>query len=283
MEPKLKTTVGLLLAITLTITACDKESFILIATESANDRFNQSEVFNLKHPFREITASSDNYQILSMADSHVETTNTKNLDQFFKVAMLTRPAAVILDGDLTNGRSNQYDVFEKHLPVPDSLLQFFVAGNHDVYFNGWKEFTSRFGTSTYRFSVKTPVAKDLFLCLESGGGTLGDNQITWLTNTLRTYRSEYRYCFVFTHNNLFRARHTPSTNPLTDELGVLIELFTKYRVNMVITGHDHKRDDSLFGITRYIQLDVLQDGKSNASYFKIDVRGNSIDYSFENI
>jgi len=283
MEPKLRPTALLLLAGVLTITACDKEHIILIATESANERFNQSEESNQKIPFREISVPSDDYQILSMADSHVETTNTQNLDLFFKAAKLTKPAAVILDGDLTNGRSNHYDVFEKHLPVQDSLSLFFVAGNHDVYFNGWKEFYSRFGTSTYRFSIKTPFAKDMFVCLESGGGTLGDNQISWLTNTLRTCRSEYRYCFVVTHNNLFRAHHTPSTNPMTDELGVLIELFTKYRVNMVITGHDHKRDDSLFGITRYIQLDALQDGMSNASYFKIHIREGNLDYSFENI
>jgi 3',5'-cyclic AMP phosphodiesterase CpdA len=283
MEPKLKPIAGLILALTFTTTSCEKEDLILIATESANDRFCQSEECNCKNPFCEIIVPSEDYQILSMADSHVEKTNTKNLDQFFRAAKSIHPAAVIMDGDLTNGRSDQYDVFVKHLPIQDSLSIFFVAGNHDVYFNGWKEFYSRFGTSTYRFSIKTPVAKDLFVCLESGGGTLGDKQISWLTNTLQTCRSEYRYCFVITHNNLFRAHHTPSTNPMTDELGVLIDLFTKYRVNMVITGHDHKRDDSLFGITRYIQLDALQDGKSNASYFKIHVRENSLDYTFENI
>jgi hypothetical protein len=52
---------------------------------------------------------------------------------------------------------------------------------------------------------------------------------------------------------------------------------------MVITGHDHKRADSLFGITRYIQLDALKDGLTNAGYIRINVKNSQINYSFEKI
>ena len=34
-----------------------------------------------------------------------------------------------------------------------------MAGNHDLFYDGWKEFYSRFGSSTYLFTVKTPDAR----------------------------------------------------------------------------------------------------------------------------
>lgn len=280
MEPVKKSISAIVLAATIVLASCEKEQLILIATESANDRFNQSEECNSMQPFKEINVNSNDYQIMTMADSHVEDGNTNNLDYFFNEAKISKPTAVVLDGDLANGRSDQYDEFQLHLPANDSLPIFFLAGNHDIYFNGWNQFYSRFGSSTYLFSVITPDRKDLYICLDTSGGTLGDCQMEWFSNTLRNLRSNYRHCIVFTHNNLFRARHTPSTNPMTEELQVLFTLFTKYHVEMVITGHDHKRDDSLFGITRYIQLDAIQDGKSQASFLKINIEGNKIAYTF---
>jgi 3',5'-cyclic AMP phosphodiesterase CpdA len=186
-------------------------------------------------------------------------------------------------GDLTTGNSGDYKVFEQHMPDTDSLPLFLMTGNHDLHYNGWQEFYSLFGSSSYVFSIKTPGANDLFICLETGGGTLGDKQLEWLTNILQTIRSNYRNCIVFTHNNFFRTRHTDSTNPLIEELDVLVELFTKYNVNMVVTGHDHKQDSRVFGITTYIVLDALKDGQSNAGYFQLKVKNGIIGYEFETI
>jgi hypothetical protein len=82
---------------------------------------------------------------------------------------------------------------------------------------------------------------------------------------------------------MFRERHSTSTNPFVEELKVLIGLFTKFHVDMVITGHDHQRADSMFGVTRYIQLDALNDGAGNAGYFKLNVKSEAITYSFEKL
>ncbi len=131
--------------------------------------------------------------------------------------------------------------------------------------------------------MKTPQATDLFICLDTSGGTLGEDQMCWFEQTLQNRRKDYRHCFVITHNNMFRERHSTSTNPFVDELHVLITLFTKYKVNMVITGHDHQHADSMFGVTRYIQLDAMNDGASNAGYFKLNVKNEEVIYSFEKI
>jgi predicted phosphodiesterase len=278
MEHKLNTGFSLLIAISLTFTACSKPEDY---AESVNQRFRQSLIWNNQHSGHEIVVPADDYCILSMADSHIGGTN--NLDRFFDNAKIKNASAVIMAGDLTTGKTEDYNVFEQHLPQPDSLPLFFIAGNHDLHYNGWENFHSRFGSSSYFFTVKTPVASDLFICLDTGGGTLGDKQLEWLINLLQTLRPDYRHCMVFTHNNFFRSRHTDSTNPVVEELQILLELFTKHRVDMVITGHDHKQDSVLFGITTYIVMDALKDGLSNAGYFQISVKTGNIAYKFENL
>jgi predicted phosphodiesterase len=281
MGYKLNSIFSLLIVIILTFAACQKDHLILIAREPVNQRFDQGMDWNGKHPYREIIVPADDYFILSMADSHVGGTN--NLDNFFNIAKTTNATAVVMVGDLTTGHLKDFTVFEHHLPPQDSLSSFLIVGNHDLYFNGWEEFFARFGSSSYLFTVKTPVASDLFICLDTGGGTLGDKQLEWLINILQTSRPNYRRCMVFTHTNLFRTRHDLNTIPLVEELRILLDLFTKHRVDMVITGHGHERDVNLFGITTYITMDALEDGLSNAGYFQIRVRNGNIEYKFENI
>ena len=221
----------------LSLTAC---TVLEDTAETANQRFSQSMEWNNTHASSEIFAASDDYSILAMGDSHVG--STKNLDKLLNIAKASQTAAIVMAGDLTTGKSKDYDTFQKHLPSQDSLPTFLVAGNHDLWSGGWLEFFNRFGSSSYQFTIKTPVATDLFLCLETGGGTLGDKQLEWLINILKTTRSNYRHCLVITHNNIIRSRHTESTNPPVEETEVLLDLFNEFKVDMVITAHDHQRD-----------------------------------------
>ncbi len=218
MGHQLKTRIVLLLTFLIAFSACEKADFMgmFISNESVNQRFEQSINWNTLHPFREIVVLSDNYSILSMSDSHVG--GTANLDTFLNIAKTTNVSALIMVGDLTTGHAKDYAEFQQHIPNQDSLPSFLIVGNHDLYFDGWPEFYSRFGSSTYFFTISTPSATDLFICLDTGGGTLGTKQLDWLKDVLQTMRPNYRRCIVFTHNNLFRFRRTFSTNPLVEEL-----------------------------------------------------------------
>ena len=152
-------------------------SGMFISDKSVNQRFEQSIKWNSSRDNQKITVSTDNYFILTMSDSHVG--GTKNLDIFLNRAKTINAAAVVMVGDLTTGHTKDYAVFQEHIPTQDSLPSFLVTGNHDLYFDGWNEFYSRFGSSTYFFTVQTPVATDLFICLDTGGGTLGSKQLDW--------------------------------------------------------------------------------------------------------
>lgn len=278
MEFQLKQTRLLLLAVSLMVTACGKIEGPTSSSDPADIRFNQSMEWNMNHPYTEITVASDDYTILTMADIHAGA--TLNLDKFAQVTLNVKPAAVIIDGDLTGGRPEDYDEFEKHFPGNDSLRSFYLAGNHDLWHNGWKEFYSRFGSASYYFTVKTPTASDLYICIDTGGSTLGELQTEWLTEILQSMRSEYRRCVVITHINLMRPRKTESTNLVVEELSFLLDLFARNNVDMVITGHDHESDAEVFGSTTYIQVDALEDGLGNAGYMNMRVKNGEIGYTF---
>ncbi len=264
------------------LTGCEKLDLtgFVISDESVNQRFNQSTEWNASHPYREIIVPSENYFILTMGDSHVGGTN--NLNAFLDIAKNTNPAAIVAVGDLTTGNESDYERFQETISGYDSLPTFLIAGNHDLYFNGWNQFYSRFGSSTYLFTIQTPSAKDLFICLDSGSGTLGKKQLDWLKEILQTSRNEYRYCVLFSHNNLFRDRHTISTNPPVEELHVLMELFTIHNVDMIITAHDHIKYEEKFGSTTYITMDALEDGLDYSGYFQLNITDGNMDWEFIN-
>ena len=276
----MKISAVLLLSITLTFSACELAdiSGIFISDKTVNQRFEQSMEWNAQNPTQEIIVPTDDYMILSFSDSHVGGTN--NLNAFFNNAVTQNAAAAVMVGDLTTGHAKNYAVFQQYLPNPDVLPSFPITGNHDLYFNGWEQFYSRFGSSTYIFTVKTPTVSDLYICLDTGSGTLGNLQLDWMKNVLQNLRPDYRRCIVFTHNNLFRFRHTTSTNPLIEELYVLIDLFAKHQVNMVVTGHDHKQYAQEFGNTTHIVMDALLDGFKNSGYLQLNLKNGVIKYKF---
>jgi hypothetical protein len=283
MEHPLKIPGALFLSLSLVFSACEQLDFtgMFLPDKTVNERFEQSMQWNRLHPFREISVPSDDYFILVMGDSHVG--GTGNLDTFITRGRILHATALVMVGDMTTGHAEDYEVFQQHLPPQDTIPTFLLVGNHELYYNGWEQFYSRFGSSTYLFTIKTPEATDLYICLDSGGGTLGSEQLDWLKGILAELRPGYRRCMVFTHNNLFRPRHTISTNPPVEELHVLIELFTIHRVDMVINGHDHKKAVQFFGNTTYIIMDALKDGLSYAGYLQLHVSNGRVDYTFINL
>jgi predicted phosphodiesterase len=267
MENQLTNRLSILLITVLILAACTRSED---PAESANQRFILSMDWNNSHSYSKISVPSDNYSLLVMGDSHVGGTN--NLDRFFNIATSMNAAAVVMAGDLTTGKAGDYDKFQQHLPLQELLPQFLIAGNHDLWGDGCNEFFTRFGTSTYYFTIDTPVATDLFICLETAGGTLGNMQLDWLRDILQNERSNYRHCIVFTHNHLIRSRHSEVSNPPIEEMQILLGLFSNYNIDLVVTAHDHKYDTVEFGNTTYVIIDPLKDGLSNAGYFEIKSR-----------
>lgn len=272
---------SVLLILTLTVvTACEYYELrgFVSSYETADQRFEQSMEWNKAKGYTSIHHSQQHYTLYAMSDSHVGT--TRNLTRFFDAAQSNALAALLV-GDLTTGKQADYEVFSSHLPADSTFRYFALAGNHDIYFDGWKHYKKLFGTSTYYFSVNTPNTSDLFICLDSSGGTLGSLQLEWFRTVLETMRNNYRHCVVFTHNNLLRFRPTMSTNPYVEEVQVLLDLFLRHRVGFAITGHDHISDSATFGSTTHITMDALLDKNKQAGYLKLMIREEGIEFRFE--
>jgi predicted phosphodiesterase len=237
-----------------------------------SDRYNQVKQFT------ELLVPTPDYNILIMGDSHAG--GTGNLDKFIGIAESANTTAIVMAGDLTNGHDDEFEEFEKHLPL--SVPYFAIAGNHDMNFGGWDQFSSRFHTSTFCFTVKTPAASDLYICLETGAATLGEDQMNWFREVLKQKRSSYRFCVVITHNNFFLKRHTLSTYMNNEEMYVLLDLFARYRVDMMISAHDHVQYAEEFAGTQYLVLPALEDGSANPGYLSLDVKNNSLISEFVN-
>lgn len=281
MANRLKT--GILIFL-ISLVGCGQHpdfSGLLYSPDRVDQRFEQSEEWNKTHPAKNLMANSENYQLLVAGDSHVG--GLVNFNKMLDEARKPENIAMVIVGDVVTGQKEDYDVLKAALPDFNEVPYFLMVGNHDLYFDGWKTFYEYFGSSIYYFTVQTPQYDDIFICLDSGGGTLGGKQLSWLKNLLKTERENYRNCIIFSHVNFFREHHTGSTNPLKTELEVLLPLFAKYRVNMVIMGHDHLRTISNFGITTYLTMDALKDGVPNASFVQLEVSEEGMNYEFRAI
>lgn len=277
----MKAIVALILG--LIFSACNYADMggMFVVNESVNERFGQSLEANKLNGNTELIVAVDEYNIAVMADVHIG--GTENFDKAIQLVKGSNTTALVLNGDICNGNAYDYDSLEQHMPNKAELPYFMLAGNHELYFGGWNEYYSRFGSSSYYFTVKTPTASDFYICLDTGSGTLGSKQLKWFKELLENSRNNYRRCIVFTHNNLYRIRHTLSTNPTNEELLVLTELFAKYKVDMVVTGHDHLKNVIKLGNTTHITMNALHDGFMYAGYFQLNIKEGQLSYEFVDI
>lgn len=251
---------------------------VIIPYNSANDRFIQSNEWNNEHGFKNLIVSAESYNIIVGGDSHIG--GVKNINTFLDEAKKPENLAFVVVGDLVTGRKSDYDVMKENLPSYDSIPYFLLIGNHDLYYNGWKTYFDYFGSSTYYFTVQTPTANDLFICLDSASGYLGTKEMEWLTNLLKTQRDNFRNCIIFTHLNFFVASNKWAFYPLIDDSESLQELFTQYKVNLVVSGHVHKKTEHFVSSTTYLTVVALIDTNSSVNFLKLTI-GGKVEYLYK--
>lgn len=251
---------------------------VLYTPFPANERFELSMEWNADHGEREITLNSNEYTLLIGSDSHVG--GTENFSRIIDSAIAKNVTGVIISGDVTTGIAEDYLVAAEELNSLNDIEVCLVPGNHDLYFGGWESYFDLFGSSCYTLTINRLESADLYIFLDTGGGTLGTAQLAWLKGLLEKERLKYEYVIVVTHVNFFRPRFTTSTNILNEEILLLIDLFEKQKVSMVIQGHDHIRSEEQMGHCTYVILDALKDGTKNASFMELNVSGEEIEYHF---
>ena len=268
----------------LNLISCDHDSLALLVyhTPPVNERVSQSLAYNELSGYPVINISHDTYRIYVCSDTHLDTTAVR-LQQFvwtFRQDTLC-PVALCL-GDLMEAEySHQYlvETIKSIPPNPAKNDTFMVAvGNHEMFFDQWQTFVKYWPTTTYYFVAQSTedekAFKDLYICLDSAQGTLGEVQMVWLRNLLtHAQEKNYRHIVVYTHINLFRRDNTyADIAPLAEEETMeLMALFKQYHVEQFWSGHDHAREMFTHGGVKYIVVDTMRDKENGAAYMIVQV------------
>lgn len=289
MVTKIKSA-AVIVAVTIIFTSCNKcdISAMFWATKpNVEERVAQSLDYNRQHGDITISLLSDNYRFYVCGDVHNDV-YPHQFDKMMRVQRNDSTAAFGLTiGDLvtTAGTMHIVDEVAKYNPASDrfNTPEFFIVGNHDLFFDQWEDFMRLFGSSTYSFVVVTPHYKDLYIMLDSGSGTHGKTQLKWMCDLLKN-RGNYRHCVVCTHVNLFRTdlSQVVSGGYAIEEVYELVDIMSKNNVELVLQGHDHNRKTTVLDGCTYLTLDCLKDTGKNISYVIVDA-GERLDYHFVDV
>ena len=263
--------------IALTLAACTPGNLDILGmfytrSEGADQRFEQSMQYNDQHGYCTIAVPQDDYHVYIASDTHVDFT-TLNLDTFVTDYLADATAApfCLHLGDFINSVGH-YDTCYAHLSrIWDGTGDtcFCTVGNHDIYYDQWQVWRSFFQTSSYWFVVQTPAHKDLYICIDTGDGTMGAKQRKWLEALLSEHSQlGYRHIIAFTHTHIFKmdASQGHTSNMALEETYELCDLFSRYGVDLVLQGHSHARNISPFKDVQYVRVDALEDHYYNAFY-----------------
>lgn len=240
-------------------------------------RFEQSMEWNERHGYARI-AVPDNYRFYVASDSHIDSATTY-LEQFVSDYRSDSLCALAFHlGDIVN-TPHTFKAFQDVVRPSSSPVRairdtmFVEVGNHDLFFGQWTDFRSLFHTSVYwveTVSDTDPTHKlDLFICLDSGEGSLGQKQMKWLAQLLEEKsKDDYRHIVVCTHTNLFckDIGQGLSSNFAEEESAAMMALLTRYGVSLCLTGHGHYRNITHHGGVEYIVVDALQEKAAEAAY-----------------
>jgi len=253
-----------------------------------DSRFDTSMSWNNSKGYPCLTLPST-YKFYLCTDTHVEPGKDSYLKRFVADYKSDAKCSFAIHlGDLVQGKGN-FDLFKSDVSLnpegyevgKDTL--FTVAGNHDLYFDQWGYYVRDWHTSSYIVETKsaeTGKKLDLLIFLDSGSGTLGENQTSWLKYILQNNAPGHRHILVFTHTNLFQINFEQGAtgNYPLEETYELSSLLADYGVEFVLMGHDHNWYDIVFGNVRYISVSALKDGFNDAEYMIFNI-GSSISFS----
>ncbi|GHV33887.1 hypothetical protein FACS1894178_0300 [Bacteroidia bacterium] len=269
-----------LITLCILLTSCNKwdiGGFFAQSGKNVDGRFEESIAYNESHSQVVIPVPTDEYIFYAFGDTHIEETTT-NLTKLMKLARNdSNTAFIFFLGDFIN-ITGAFDRVKTAIEFHQEEQQYnktllTTVGNHDLYFNQWKDYAKLFGTSTYTFELETPNFNDLYIVLDSGSGTLGAKQLKWLKKVLKEQRETHRRCIICSHTNMFKTDNSQTTsgNYALDETNELSSLFADYHVDMYLNGHDHFFGTDKFRKVTYLTAHSMQDYINNPAYLILTV------------
>lgn len=276
----MRTLIFAILILLLSSCRYDFAGFVSPPSKTVETRFKESLDMNNNDTI--ISIASASYQMALCSDVHVNKT-AHNLSILLKEVNSNPDISLMaILGDITDMSGGMFVAKDTITSANMDIPIKYIVGNHDLYFNQWNDFKECFGSASYYFIVQADTVSDFFIVLDSGSGTLGNSQLKWLENLLKSRRHLHRNCTVLTHTHFWDTEMSqfPTGNFPVEETAVLTNLFSKYDVNMVISGHDHTSQVKLFNGVCYIITDAILDESEKWSYLKVTF-SDEVSYSFK--
>lgn len=156
-----------------------------------------------------------------------------------------------------------------------------VIGNHDIFFGGWNNYKTILGRSIYSFDA----GNTHFTVLDSANGTIGEEQLNWLENDLRATTKTNK--IVALHFPIYIGEFSSIYKISSDEeIAILKNMFNRYRVNLVLSGHYHGYSDKTINGTRYVvsgACNHILDPGNRSGYLKISINGSQVNVTQQNL
>jgi predicted phosphodiesterase len=216
---------------------------------------------------------NDDFSFLVLSDVHITGNDTNGLEKIAEIIAEHGDSFVVITGDIT--QSGKKTELESFVQTAESfnVSCYPVIGNHDIYFENWKEWEKIIGSTIYRIDGKNIT----LIMLDSANASFGSDQLNWLETQLETAKD---HTFVFTHANLFTEKAT-SLQQLTDfrERARIMSLLDG-NCDAYFAGHVHEQLTTEAGGVRYV---TLNDFKSNKTYCRVTISSGSVRYEIKSM
>lgn len=228
-----------------------------------------------------LTSGKLSFSFAIVSDIHVQDSLATHLDQFINDLLSTEDAFILDCGDSTQSGYESQLITYKTFMNSSTLPWFAALGNHDLYYEGWKNYRDTIGRSVYSFGIgnSSDPGSTYVIALDSANSTLGTKQLSWLESTLIEQDGLWDHLIVFTHSQFFSDGITTVvqfTN--SEEIYKLMYLFKTYGADYVFMGHNHSWNSQTVNNIKYITLDPLQKENSDDSFVRVTVDGSDISH-----
>ncbi len=218
---------------------------------------------------------TNNFKFVVLSDTHMGSPGGNVLESMLARIQSNGDAFVISCGDNTdNGEEGQYLAYQA-LFGKFNMAYRSAIGNHDIFFEGWKNFKKFLGRSMYSFNADNVH----ITVLDSANGVFGEKQLSWLEEDLKAATQTHK--IVLTHYPIWNGNFTSVFKLASEEEAAIVkDMLSRYSVNIMFAGHYHGYNEIELGGVKYIVTgganDLIDPG-NHQNYVEVTVNGNSLD------
>ena len=253
----------LIIACAVLTVSCDKVDITgFVDSSDVDDRFEACPSLPNKPDVEGVSAD---FSFIVISDPHVYHGSHSKLAAL-KDQLLPSDQFILICGDVTQcGYKEDYHAFYNYLNG-FGIPYYPTIGNHDLYFEGWRNYRDILGRPCYTFTA----GPARLIALDSANGTLGGKQLNWLKQILKSKTEPL--CFVFTHFDFFNPGFTDFEENL-----MLMSLFENNNINYVFMGHTHEYHHKPVNGVNYVSVPGFED-EGAKNYLQVRVNGGKVTF-----